>query len=286
MPDLPDDHFEIDTSIFENGGHMRGAIQYFKTRKDDEGLSIADREQQRQERIWSAAERRMEAKLLRDCESDNIPCTHNVECPGTVCKNMIEIRRVAEEKYQKTLAKIDADSAPKQTKPDLTEGPSTMKAKSAAAALSKPGVTINASKGTAKAGNQPSKAGPGPSLAPRSKKAPTPSNPSPMRHTAAVAASKTTMGYAKGRSTSATLRKTVMPKKGPEMPDISLPPAEYIRRYGEPRLGSDMWIRCKRAGCFDEDEGPSLEELFAADEPNALDRLIREQAEEDFQLTF
>ena len=129
------------------------------------------------------------------------------------------------------------------------------------------------------------------SLVARPKMTPAPTNPSPMRHNAAVAASKTTMGYSKGRATSVTLRKSVLPKKdvktgSDEVPDTSLAPAEYIRRYGVPRLGSEMWIRCRAVGCFDENEGPSLEEVFAGDHPHGLDTLLREEAEQDFQLTF
>lgn len=99
------------------------------------------------------------------------------------------------------------------------------------------------------------------------------------------------MGYSKGRAASATLHKTGLPKRevktsSNEIPDTSLAPVEYIQRYGVPRLGSEMWIRCKTAGCFDEDEGPSLEEIFAGDHPYGLDTLLREEAEQDFQLTF
>ena len=111
-----------------------------------------------------------------------------------------------------------------------------------------------------------------------------------MRHNAAVAASKTTMGYSKGRSASATLRKTVLPNKevknnSNQIPDNSLAPSEYIRRYGIPREGSESGARYRAAGYFDEDQGPSLEEIFAGDRPHGLDTLLREEAEQGFQLT-
>lgn len=44
---LPDDHYEVDLSMFEYGGIMRGAIGYFATRKGDDGFSHFEREEQR-----------------------------------------------------------------------------------------------------------------------------------------------------------------------------------------------------------------------------------------------
>ena len=107
-----------------------------------------------------------------------------------------------------------------------------------------------------------------------------------MRHTAATAASKTTVGYSKGRATSATLRKTVIPQKsdkraaGPEIPDVTLAPAIYIQRYGVPPFGSDMWVRCRDTGCFDEDD--SWEESW--NRRNSRDVFL-EEAEQEFELT-
>ena len=286
MPDLPDDHFEIDPSIFEDPGMMRGAFNYYRHRKGADGLSNVEREQKRLERLWDIMDRKREAEINRDVEGMNQPCSHEPECPGELCTYTIEARKMAEEKYEKTMAEIEAETGPKPKTTTPVNGPSTIKSKSAAAALSQPKTTSTGPKTASKPGLQPAKSRLNTSIISGVKKAPVPTNPSSMRHTAAVATSKTTMGYAKGRSTSATLRKTVIPDKKPEVPDTSLAPAEYIRRYGEPRLGSEMWFTCKRAGCFDEDEGPSLEEIFAGDNPNALDKLIREEAEQDFQLTF
>lgn len=294
MPDLPDDHFEIDRSLFENGSLMRGAFTYFQHRKGEDGLSHLDRDQQRRQKLWDLEEKKNMAQLQRDIDSMNTPCTHYPECPSEVCKDTIEARKVAEEQYQRTIAEIDAESAePKLKKPAPTKnGPSTLKSKSAAAALSRPKTSTAAPKAAPKPGITAQKSRPTSSFVSRPKKTPAPTNPSSMRHTAAVANSKTTLGRAQGRSVSATLRKTALPKKDPEpeVPDTSLAPALYIQRYGVPRLGSDMWIECKRAGCIDEDEdedeGLSGEERGQGDGMDALDRLIREQAEEDFVLTF
>ena len=285
MPDLPDDHFEIDTSIFENGGMMTGAFSYFKTREGEDGLSHLERDEQRRQKLWDKMDRKMEAGLQRDFDGMNVPCYHDPECPGDLCKDTIEARKAAEEQYQKTIAEIEAEDAPKKKKTGPTVGPSTIKSKSAAATLSHPKPAAVKSKVAAKTVVPSTKPRPNTSIAFRTKKTPVPTNPSPMRHAAALANSKNTMGYAKGRSASAMLRKTEQSKTDPEVPDTSLAPAEYIQRYGVPRLGSEMWISCKRAGCFEEDEEPSLEEMFGGDGSHSLDKLLREEAEQDFQLT-
>lgn len=267
---------------------MRGVWSHFMTREGPDGLSHAEREEQRLQRIYDIADRKMEALMQRDIDSTPIPCTHYPECPTEICKGTVEARKAAEERYHKAIAAIEAETAP-ATKPSLSsKGPSTLKSKVAAASLSLPKQSGPAMKTTLKPNTVPAKPRLTTSLAARPKKTPTPTNPSPMRHNAAVAASKSTIGYSKGRAASATLHKTVLPKVNAgskETPDTSLAPAEYIRRYGVPQVGTEMWIRCKSVGCFDEDEGPSLEEIFAGDHPHGLDTLLREEAEQDFQLT-
>ena len=292
MPDLPDDHFEIDRSLFEGDFLTRGAFAYFQQRKGADGLSNVEREQQRRQRLWDIEDKKNMAQLQRDFDSMNTPCTHFPECQEEVCKDTLKAQAAAEEQYQKTLAEIHAEASqaePKAKKPAPTKnGPSTLKSKSAATALSQPKNTVMAATAASKAGTTAKKTTATSSLISRPKKALTPTNPSSMRHTAAVVNSKTTMGRAQGRSVSATLRKTEAPKKDsePEIPDQMLTPAAYIKRYGVPRVGSDKWIECKRAGCLDDDEDrePGIEEPTEEGE-NALDRLLREQAEEDFVLT-
>lgn len=228
--------------------------------------------------------------MQQDIDSMPIPCTHYPECPGELCANTLEARKEAEEQYRKTIAAIEAETTPVLKEFPLSTASSTLKSKTAAESLSLPkhsGLMPNAA---TKASVPPSKPRLTTNLASRPKKNPLPTNPSPMRHAAATAISKTTMGYSKGRATSATLRKTVLLQKDTKtkangVPDTSLAPAAYIQRYGIPRVGSEMWFQCKASGCFDEDEGPSLEKLFAGDHPQGLDTLLREEAEQDFQLT-
>ena len=291
MPDLPEDHVDLDFSMFENGGLMKGALAYYMTRKDEDGLSHVEREEQRRQKIWDRMDRESDAALQRDIDSEPIPCTHYPECPGELCKNTIQARKEAEEQYQKTVAEIEAETTPLRKKSTPSNGLSALKTKTATATLSQPKGSALALKAISKTGVPSAKSRLNSNLVSRPQRTAVPTNPSPMRHTAATAASKTTMGYSKGRAASATLRKTVLPAKPTKtdenaIPDTEMAPADYIQRYGVPKFGSEMWIRCKNSGCFDEDEGPSLEEIFSRGQPGGLDAYLREEAEQDFQLTF
>lgn len=288
MPDLPDDHYEVNLSVFDGDGLTRGAMGYFARRTGADGLNHYEREEHHRQKAWARLDKKQEAEILRNADSTPIPCTHYPECPTELCKDVVAARKAAEEQYRKTIAEIEAEAeaenAPILKKLSPPNGPTTLKAKSAATALSQPKASVPTTRAAPKSNLSSAKPRLNTSLTSRPKELAAPTNPSPMRHQAAVAASKTTLGYAKGRSTSASLRKTVLPKKDPESPDTSLPSDVYIERYGVPRLGSDMWIRCNLDGCFD--EGPSLEESLAGDRPGGLEALLREEAEQEFRLTF
>ena len=256
-----------------------------------DGLSILERQEKEQAEKDERSMRKAEAAMLRDIESMPMECFHSPDCPGEVCKDTIERTRAAEKKYQETMATIEAEEVPAWKKVLEKEGPTAIP-KHLASTVSKPKVSTTVAKPTSKASalsKKPLAASAkahltNMNLASRPKKAPVPSNPSPMRHNAALAASKTTMGYSKGRKTSSALQKSVLPGKenAREIPDTALAPAEYISRYGVPRVGTDIWFRCKKAGCFDEEEGPSFEELMGLDKE---DTFFREAAEQDFVLT-
>ena len=272
LPDYPDDHVKLNLSMFEGDNMMRGAWTHFVTREGPDGLSHAEREEQRRQRNYDIADRKEEALMQRDTDSMPIPCTHYPECPTEICKDTVEARKAAEEQYQKTITAIEAETAPATKKLPPPKGPSDIKSKVAAASLSLPKQSGPALQAPLKRSNGSAKPRFTTSLVSRPKKTPAPTNPSPMRHNAAVAASKTTMGYSKGRAASATLRKSVLPKKegntgSNEVCDTSL---------------SEMWAH----GFIDKDKGPSLEDMFAGEHPHGLDSLLREEAEQDFQLTF
>ena len=81
-------------------------------------------------------------------------------------------------------------------------------------------------------------------------------NPSSMRHNAAVAASKTTIGYSKGRNVSSVLpEKSVQAPRGMsgKLDQSKIHPLEFRELYGEPPVGSKMWDRFREHGLFDSD---------------------------------
>jgi hypothetical protein len=121
------------------------------------------------------------------------------------------------------------------------------------------------------------------------KKAPLqPINPSKMRHTAAVAASKTTMGYSKGRQVS-----SMLPEKGAQASGIhavkidqfKIDPSEFRELYGEPPVGSIMWQRFLQHGMFDkeiETDDEDLARQFRGNDDQGEARA--EEEEEIFEL--
>lgn len=265
---------------------MEGAMGYFATRIGADGLSHVERQRKHQEEVWAKMDKEAEAALQRDMDSLPLSCTHYPECHGELCKDTIEAREEAEKQYKKTMAEINKETIPAWKRIQQQMGPSDIKSKAAASKLSQTKPVAQASRTTQKPSAPGVKPRSNPPVASRPKKVPAPVNPSPMRHTAATAASRTTMGYSKGRAASAELRKFADPQKAnksaaKEIPDQTLAPSVYIARYGEPRMGSEMWIKCKSAGCFDEDSD-NLDFLSGG---NALDDLIQEDAEQDFQLT-
>jgi hypothetical protein len=88
-----------------------------------------------------------------------------------------------------------------------------------------------------------------------------PTNATRMRHNAAIAASRTTIGYSKGRDVSSFLpEKSVQGAKvKPGKIDQSkIHPLQFRELYGEPPIGSKMWDRFQEDGLFDDeskDEG-------------------------------
>lgn len=304
MPDYPDDMpHDLDFSMFKNGGTTRNFLQHFATRVGDDGLSHIEREAKQRQKDAEVADKKADALLLREFESMHMPCIHNPECIDMECTINLDNKKAAEEKYQATLAALST-SPPKSKnrvpvkKPvQLRAPPSTLTSKSAVAALSisKPDPLPNKKPTTTKSSYSiPFSSKPSTSILPRKKRnpAPQPSNPSSMRHAALAAASKTTIGRSKGRVTSAALKKeTLSPadeakKQEQQQRDPTLAPQVYIDRYGVPALGSEMWIRCKTAGCFDELESSSERDEEGSSRITVLEDLFRQEAERDFELVF
>jgi hypothetical protein len=92
---------------------------------------------------------------------------------------------------------------------------------------------------------------------------PAPSNPSPMRHSAAIAASRTTIGYSKGRSLSSVLPEKPMQGSritSGKIDQSKIHPVEFRELYGEPPVGSKMWDRFREHGLFDDEFDEDVDE--------------------------
>lgn len=148
---------------------------------------------------------------------------------------------------------------------------STLRSREAAAALGGQKTTAPPARTTA-----PPKPRVASALMPK-KKTRVPTNPSSMRNTAAAATSNTTVGYTKGRSVSATLREQQIEHKKSSSSQTSISPGTYMRLYGPPPLGSEMWSRCKAAGCLEDSDEAGPEELLPTFE--------EDEEAENFQLT-
>ena len=89
---------------------------------------------------------------------------------------------------------------------------------------------------------------------------------------------------------SGAMRKSVLPGKenqdGEVVPNYDLAPALFIQLYGTPKPGSQKWLECKLAGCFDEDKQDGSDDLGDAVkvEDEALAKYFREEAEKEFVL--
>jgi len=276
---------------------MAGWMREQLHKPDEEGLSYIQRQEMAFQKGLEETEKEGLAKALLDLESIECPCACEPECPGETCKKSVAAKKAAQEKYDEVMAELypERESAtsklattkPTTSKPALKEpvqskGPSTLTSKSAASLLSHPKSSTTAPKPKVQPTTTTTKPRLPFSHISSRKQAPPPTNPSPMRHTAAALASKTTIGRSAGRATSATYRKNAGPAApkpvAEEAPDTSLPPAVYIARYGEPKVGSRMWDRCLEAGCLygrEQEEVPGLG-------GRSLEELLREGAEEEF----
>lgn len=114
---------------------------------------------------------------------------------------------------------------------------------------------------------------------------PAPTNSSAMRHTAAAAASRSTIGYTKGRSASSVINKTSrnLPRSISNLShasDSTITPARFAQKSAE--VGNDEWRRLKFLGAFDTDD-EDLEPCLRGALPECLRR--HDDSEEEFVMT-
>ncbi|MCJ1366654.1 hypothetical protein MMC16_005784 [Acarospora aff. strigata] len=282
LPDYPEDWpHDVDYSRFEGRGLTRGWYQHYCNPVGEDGLTL-------EARRWKQHEEKVDKYCdeLIQKEIDEMPLL-GINVPEFSGEDSIEeeIRKEKTERARKAKAAKESSELRKgPQKPLSTKAPAPLTSKNAAAALSQP---EHASVAPRQPGSSTTTKSRMPtSIVNSKKKTPLPTNPSTMRHSAAVTASKTTLGYSKGRATSSTLKKSILPKTtatgaAAEIPDTTLAPAVYIRKYGIPPAGSQMWVRCMRSGCFDDDDD-DLEDILRGTASASL--FDEDDAEEDFHL--
>ena len=310
LPDYPDDiDLNLDLSMFDNGGLQRDFGHYLFHHKGWDGRSKVERDEIRAKRADDRYEAENQALTEYMLDTEGIVCVHDPDCPTVECRDAPEIRRKAKDKYNKKLSEIDARfrslppigndcfTEPKAAKKQIsiTKGPAVDASKRAASSLSMP--KSKPAQPTAAPPKQTAAAKLPLNLVSRPKKPTQPTNPSSMRHTAAVATSNTTLGYSKGRVASATLRKAraAASDGAPASKPVdlnSLSPEEFIKQHGEPVIGTDMWQRCRRRGLvklpsdYDKETAEEQQEDFMIPNPDGrmAEEYWREEAERDFEI--
>merc|ERR1711977_118606 len=185
----------LDYTALKPGNLMRGINKKYRQQVDENGMSRIEREaEEAYQRSVKAADERMMKMMEEDWTVGDVPETfrhlRNKKTPLSIPQDM---------KPQPTSRKPLSDVE----KPILqNKGPGTINSRKAASVLS------SAPLKTAPPQPKPSKPVPKPSFLSRPKPAPAPtvpSNASTMRAAAASAASRSTIGYTKGRSASGIL---------------------------------------------------------------------------------
>ncbi|CAG8198651.1 unnamed protein product [Penicillium salamii] len=254
LPDLPDD-VTYDTSFpqFQPRNRALGLESvYGKQQIGSDGLTAKQRKFKQDS---AACDKMVDEMILKQLE--------NVGFEGTGERESVKSRKPQ-------ALPLKNPSTVRQTR-----SVSTLRAREAAAALSGSQPTSSPRTTPTPTPRMASLASSASSLIMPKRHARVPSNPSSMRNTAAAATSRTTVGYSKGRSVSSDLRE----KSQAQKPSTSqaLSPETYMQLYGAPPLDSEMWTRCKAAGCFDTEQD--------AQEPEEPLPTFEDEEADDFQLT-
>ncbi|CAI7593725.1 unnamed protein product [Penicillium glandicola] len=227
LPDLPDD-VTYDTTFpqFRPKNRALGLESvYGKQQVGRDGLTAKQRKFKEDS---AACDKMVDDMIMKQLEDIGFESSGESESTKTLQPNAIPSKRPT-------------------TTPRQTRSVSTLRARDAVAALTGPQTTVAPRVAPIP---KPRVASLASSLVMPKRHARVPSNPSCMRNTAASVNSRTTVGYSKGRSVSSTLReKHSLTQK--TLSSQVLSPETYMQLYGPPPLDSEMWTRCKAAGCFD-----------------------------------
>ncbi|KAL3418214.1 hypothetical protein PVAG01_09929 [Phlyctema vagabunda] len=270
--DFPNDC--LDYSALKPKNRMRGWYDRYHNPLDENGVSIKDKEF---EDNLAKALREGDERILKAVEEDDWSVGDVPETFRHIGKKESDVQR-----------KVKVADQAKKSVALSSRGPGTISSRNAASALSAPSRTTMVPV-------RPSQPKPTTSFLARSKKVVPLAPTSTMRHTAATAASKSTIGYTKGRSASSAVNKSthisdIFAKPTVTMPrsisnlsqdsDVTITPARFARKSAE--VGSDEWSRFKLLTTFDLDD-EELEPGLRGALPECL-RRADEEDEEEFVL--
>ena len=260
LPDYPDDIHELDFTPVDNREMISEILQDISEQRGEDGLTRYEREKLQSKRAvdYICAKGNLEdEKMLRERE---IPCIHGDECEG-ICPVNGDRQEKAQEWYWVEKEKIDQEykDVQEQQARENQGHKKRQERQEAKAQVAKDPITSLSSASAASALSQkpsPAQISTKVTIAPAAKKPPLPSYMLPTRakiqtavpppslaasaarHRTAVAASRTTMGYAKGRSTSAALRGTVLPMSSTTNPPTDLKNMPLSNKTNTTRLSN------------------------------------------------
>lgn len=259
LPDLPDDLPELNLDMFKGENLTRGMWRLHHNPMGDDSITQRERERLKEDEMLEREADEMIQRAIDDMTFDISSDSGEEMIPLRQRAGSGEVRPGGNRKPN------GQSGARAKKTPVFTSGPSTVNARKASALLSIQPPSVTTKKIAPPASNTRL-----PSLLLRGKKAPAPepTNPSPMRHTAAVAASRTTLGYSKGRLASSALsKKSIAPRKTSILSSsrtnssATLCTSDDSQRNQTPAIGSREWMYMKQAGNFDDDLDDLPDEL-------------------------
>ncbi len=257
----------LDYDILKGPNSVRVWQNYYHNPVGDNGVSLKEKQFEEE---FARAQKDAEEKILKQMEEMEWIVG---DVPETFTSLRIKDRG---DQGKETVNK--SSMAP-------SKGPATIASRKAASALS---VAPSAPLATSKSSSTATTSRKGTSFMARGRKttAPAPVNPSAMHHTAAAAASRSTIGYTKGRSASSVLKMRTggLPRSTSNLSDGSdttITPTSYAQKE-DPEARNDDWRRLMFLGVFDTDD-EDLEPGLRGVLPDSLKR--DEDAEVDFVMT-
>jgi hypothetical protein len=263
----------LDLECLKTPNLMRGWRNYYLNPIDEDGVSRKEK----------AYEKKLE-KIRKEADERILKVVEELDWTvGDVPETFAHLRIGGQKVKEQTMGKVDEQG---NTRPTTAEkGPATITSRRAASALSivpKEPLAVPKTRLPSTTPRTPV------SFLNRGKKpTPTPqTNTSTMRHAVATAASRSTIGYNKGRNASSVLnmRTSSLARSASNLSntsDATITPASYTQKQSSEAFRED-WTRLQFLGAFDTDD-EELEPGLRGELPECLRR--DEDADEEFILT-